>query len=363
MSLSVMVVVERSVRSRYFEAALPLMQARGIDIACVMLAPAGPLNAALADRGVSSTALQCRSVADYPVAVGRLARMAHRHRPEVIHAHEAIPAAIAGAGGRIGSPRSIRLFHRHHVHVRGVWRAFSYLASRACTTTVVVSHAARAAAVDTDGVEQDDVLVAYNGVEAPRPVKPDEIAALRATHLATPNGRLIVAVARLRPEKGIDDLIQAGAMLQDNGVRVIIVGGGPEEARLRAIAEDLRVQIGFVGPQDDVAPWFAAADVIAMPSHSESFGLVAIEAMAAGRPLVACGVEGLAEVIEDGRTGILVPPRDPRALSVAIAGLLKDPARATAIAAGGRERWRDGFTIDAMVDGWLTAYRRCMERA
>jgi glycosyltransferase involved in cell wall biosynthesis len=200
------------------------------------------------------------------------------------------------------------------------------------------------------------VLVAYNGVEPHRAVDERERVAVREKHGVDANTALVLVIARLRPVKGIDDLISAIALLTDRAVRLIVLGTGPEEQRLRAHAAALRAPVDFVGYQDDIAPWLAAADVVAMPSRRESFGLVAIEAMAAGRPLVACAVGGLTEIIEDRRTGFLVPPRDPRTFAAAIVTILEDPTSSEAIASAARVRWQSQFTIESMVNGWIAAY-------
>jgi glycosyltransferase involved in cell wall biosynthesis len=354
-------LVEQAVRSRYFEAVLPLMRDRGVDVACVTLAPPGPLHEALNHRGVRTMALCWRSAPDYPAAVARLTRILRRQRPDLVHAHESIPAVIAGLASYLGPRRSIRLFHRHHTVMDGTAGAFSRMAGRLSTATIAVSDAARAAAIETDGVRSETILVAHNGVEPLRAVTAQEVAALRRAHAVGDGDRLLLAIARLRPEKGIDDLIRAGAQLQDDSVRLIVVGEGPDGARLRALASELRAAVDFVGHQEDVAPWLSAADVVAIPSHAESFGLVAIEAMAARRPIVASEVAGLAEIVESGHSGILVPPHDPDSLSAAIADLLGDPARSSAFADRGHERWQDAFTIEAMADRWLAAYRQCLE--
>ena len=140
------------------------------------------------------------------------------------------------------------------------------------------------------------------------------------------------AVARLSPEKGIDVLLKAARLTPD--VRYIVAGTGAEEARLRATAP---ANIAFLGYVADTRAVYAASDLIAIPSRSEGQGIVALEAMASGTPIIASNIGGcLAETITDGVTGILVPPEDPRALVEAVLSLLANAEWRQSLAAAAR---------------------------
>lgn len=158
----------------------------------------------------------------------------------------------------------------------------------------------------------------------------------------------ILAVGRLVAEKGHADLVEAVATLRAEGRRSVsltVVGDGPERDRLAAMAEERDVPLtlpGAVSPADLEAR-YARADVVAVPSHREGFGLVAAEALARKRPVVASNVGGLAEIVTDGVTGWVVAPRDPRRLKEALAAALDDPDEGRRRAAAGarrvHERW------------------------
>lgn len=152
----------------------------------------------------------------------------------------------------------------------------------------------------------------------------------------------IMFVGRIEPLKGIDTFIEAAARLRTHhpaemaSASFTIVGGDPwaknraaEMARLQGLRDELGVEdiVGFVGAKNqNVLPnYYAAADVIVMPSHYESFGLVALEAMAMGRPVIASEVGGLAHLVVDGATGFHIPPKDPEALTRRICDLLFNP--------------------------------------
>jgi D-inositol-3-phosphate glycosyltransferase len=159
-----------------------------------------------------------------------------------------------------------------------------------------------------------------------------------------PEYQLLLFVGRIEPLKGVETLLRAVALLRDRGVCdchrmcLSIVGGDPDEsdaqktiemARLQALREELGVAdlVTFLGKQaqDSLPDYYAAADAVIMPSHYESFGMVALEAMACGTPVIASEVGGLAFLIKDGETGFHVPDHDPEALADRMCQILTDP--------------------------------------
>jgi glycosyltransferase involved in cell wall biosynthesis len=156
-------------------------------------------------------------------------------------------------------------------------------------------------------------------------------------------GRVVLCVARMYPRKRLGDLLEAAALLRGRvpGVQVRVVGRGPEWEAVRRLRDGLGLAetVALLGDVSREALWneYAGAQVFCLPSVQEGFGIVFLEAMAAGLPIVACRTSAVPEVVEDGRTGVLVPPRDPAALAGALAALLGDPARRRALGeAGGR---------------------------
>ncbi|WP_409329168.1 glycosyltransferase family 4 protein [Trujillonella humicola] len=188
-------------------------------------------------------------------------------------------------------------------------------------------------------------VVVHNGVR--EPVAP----AVRAGGPGRP--RRLVVVGRLSAIKGQDTAIRATALVRRAGhdVELALVGDcypGYEdvEVGLRELAAEQGVDdvTEFTGFRDP-APLVAAADVVLVPSRVESFGLVAVEALFLGRPVVAARTGGLPEVVRDGETGLLVPADDPRALADAVVRLLQDPALAAALGSAGRADARARFSI------------------
>src|SRR5439155_1177000 len=157
----------------------------------------------------------------------------------------------------------------------------------------------------------------------------------------------VLCVARMYPRKRLDVLLRAGARLRGRipGVRVRIVGDGPESARLRALSADLGLEetVTFLGEisRSALAVEYVGADCFCLPTVQEGFGLVFAEAMAAGLPIVACRTAAVPEVVEDGRTGLLVSPNDPEELARAMERVLANAEVRAELGAAGRRRVED----------------------
>jgi len=176
---------------------------------------------------------------------------------------------------------------------------------------------------------------------------------------------LVGNVGRLALQKGQRHLIAAMPLLLQRAPRAhaVIAGGGDLEDYLRDLAEEAGVaeRVHVLGPRKDVPALMHAIDVFAMPSIWEGFGLVLLEAMAAGRPIVASRVATIPEVVVDSETGLLVPAGDPQALADALAELADQPALAHQFGGAGRERLRRHFSIDKMVGDTELLYRELLE--
>ncbi len=159
---------------------------------------------------------------------------------------------------------------------------------------------------------------------------------------------VVLFVGRIQPLKGVDVAVRMLAAMRRDDAQLVVIGGpsGPdghaEVARVHALVEShgLRSRVRFVEPQPHhlLSTWYRAADVVVVPSRSESFGLVALEAAACGTPVVASAVGGLRTLVDDGRTGFLVEGRDPGDFAAACDALLGDPGLAAACGAAGARR-------------------------
>jgi len=171
---------------------------------------------------------------------------------------------------------------------------------------------------------------------------------------------LVATVARLDPVKHLETLIEAVALVRSNARRVelLVIGDGPERPHLEASAHAAGVadRVRFAGHRSDVRELLPAADVFVNCSTSEGISLTILEAMASRLPVVATRVGGTPEVVIDGVTGLLVPPRAPAAVADALSALSRDPDRRAALGIAGRDRVERSFSIEQMVGQYEQAY-------
>lgn len=293
------------------------------------------------------------------------ARLVRRVRPDLVHAH----SSKAGAVARIARPAFARasLVYTPHGYAfagyferaaeRRAYRAAERLLAPLATVTLCVCEAERRLA-ESVGVRRSRVV--HNGVPEPGPAPPSAAVAALGE-----GGPVVGALTLLRPGKGIETLVDAVPRLLESvpDARVAVAGEGPDRAALEARARERGVEHAFhlIGPTQGAMPLLAACDVFVSASWAESFPYNVLEAMAAGVPIVATDVGGTGEAIEDGRSGLLVPPREPAALADALAALLADRDRAAALGAEARERQRSRFSVDRMIDGTLQVYEECAD--
>jgi glycosyltransferase involved in cell wall biosynthesis len=177
---------------------------------------------------------------------------------------------------------------------------------------------------------------------------------------------LVGTAVSMRAQKALDVLVDAFAELLGPlpDAHLLLVGDGERRGEIEAHVRKRGVgeRVHFTGDRWDVPDFIAAFDVSALSSDFEGTPLFVFESMAQGKPVVATAVGGLREVIEDGRSGVLVPPQDPPALARALEALLRDPERREAIAAAGRERLRD-FTLDRAAERFDALYREVLSDA
>lgn len=188
----------------------------------------------------------------------------------------------------------------------------------------------------------------------------------RARHGLPDQAFVIACVARLRPEKGHAHLIRALRLLrEDTGDGwLLLAGDGPEEPSLRTLAAQLGVQdyVRFLGPRRDVPDILHASQAFALPSHFEGFGLSAVEAGAAGRPIVASDVGGLAEIFTNDHSALLCPPGDEHALAAALGRLQRSAELRSRLAGSAGSLVAERYSAEAMVASYLTVYEQAVSK-
>jgi glycosyltransferase involved in cell wall biosynthesis len=197
------------------------------------------------------------------------------------------------------------------------------------------------------GVDANRVRVVHNAVDETPPIEKTWARA----RLGLDRQRVVLSVGRLSREKGHDVLIDACARIGPvrDGLLILFAGDGPERVRLERRARRRGVTVRFDGAQPNVAPYYAAADVFALPSRSEGSPNVLLEALSAGLPIAACAVGGVPE-IADPRSALLVPPDDPPALATALTRLLAFPELAGSLGHNARVASRQFRTTGRAAD-------------
>ena len=341
-----------------------------IDDGCLIVAHDGPLDARARDRGVriERFAFENRGLRRaglwrkvnglLPVLrsrwryVWRLKQLL-RAQPGILHVHSRMGASryALWSGRWAGVPVVLTL---HEFPDKRKWAAWRDAWLIRCLVDRVVAVSEATAAAYRPQLKGMPVRVIRNVLRIP-PERP-----------ARSGGKPVFAmIGRLGPRKGTEEFLQACARLRQAavGFEAWLVGDWiSAEEREKAVARAAELGVSdcvvFRGAVDDMAVIYRNVDLVAVPSHAETFSLVAMEAMGSGLPVVASDVGGLPELVEDGRTGFLVPVGDAQALADRILTLLRDAALRQTMGAAGRERARTLFSPGSYAARMLDLYRR-----
>lgn len=247
-----------------------------------------------------------------------------------------------------------------------VWAAVFRLGSALVDHIVAVSEETRAGLIRQAGIAPSKITVINNGIDSRRMSVAADPRAIRVELGFGPEARLILTVATLKRQKGHEVLLRAAprVVARCPGARFLIAGDGVLRAELEALARNLGLgaHVRFLGTRRDVPALLAASDLFVLPSLWEGLPNALLEAMAAGRPIVATAVSGVGEVMEDGVEGRVVPPGDPSALAEAIEDLLGDPRRAAAMASAARERALSEHGFERVARGYQELFERLIAR-
>lgn len=225
---------------------------------------------------------------------------------------------------------------------------------------VAVSSAMTACLRTTLAIPEEKIRVIQNGIDIAALGGPSD-PALRAVLQEGSNRPLVFTPARLHSQKGHTYLLEAAAQIPD--AVFVLAGEGEERPRLEEQARRLQIadRVRFLGSRQDIPALMACCDLFVLPSLYEGLPLSVLEAMAAGRPVVATSVNGTPEAVIDGVTGLLVPPSDAKALSAAICRMLSDRELAARLARNGRAAVIEKFSSDAMVRSTARLYEELLQ--
>lgn len=307
------------------------------------------------------------------VAAGMAAawRLARRRRYDIVHVHWAMPHALLGWAARAAcGARIVITFYGVELRwTRSALRPLKWLLIRAARKSDKAVAISRHTAEDVRGLAGVNAEVIPYGVGLPSPA----LAAASAAGAAPPPSPFTVLfVGRLVERKGVDVLLDAAAGLKPrHDFRVVIVGEGPERPGLEARAAELGVTqvVQFRGrvSAEELVRAYATSHVCVLPAvvdrrgDTEGLGVVLLEAMTYGVPVIGSNVGGITDIVTDGETGLLVPPGDAEALMAAITRLKHDPALTAKLGAAGPPHVRERFTWDAIVAKWEAVYQRTVQ--
>lgn len=315
-------------------------------------------------------AARLATISSAPISV-ELPRLLARERPDIVHLQFPYPLGEA-ANYFFGRARKTIITYQSDIIRQKFLRVvYAPLMER------VLTRADRIIATSPNYIQSSPVLKKFADkcVVVPLGIDAQKIAAADARGVAEVRARvgvqyiepLLLFVGHLRYYKGLNYLLRALAELPN--ARLVIIGSGPEEKKLRGLARELQIadRVKFAGEVSDAAlpAYFAACDIFVLPSseRSEAFGVVQLEAMSAGKPIVCTELgTGTSFVNVNGETGLVVPAREHRALVVALARLIADPGLRARMGAAGRERVQREFTLEKMVERVMGVYEETLER-
>jgi glycosyltransferase involved in cell wall biosynthesis len=342
---------------------LPALRERGIDARFLSLDASGDadrFHRALDDRDIPWRRVHCGFDASprLAVAVGRAVR---DERPQLLHTHM-VHADVYGsiAAHALRTP-FVSTRHNDDRYLLGPFRHVDRAFMQGVRRIVAISDAVREFHIKA-GLDAEKLVTIHYGLDdvptAPSEVTPDA--------LGIPAGApLVLAIGRLIEQKNHATLLEAfaGVHRTHPDARLAILGWGPLEAQTKALVhrlglDDVAFVLGRVEPRD----WLARASVFAHTSQWEGFGIVLLEAMLSGLPVVATRVSAIPEIVVDGETGMLAPPGDTVAVANALARLLDDADLRRRLGESGLNRAHDEFSVQHMVEQTIRVYEEALRQ-
>jgi len=345
-------------------ALLPALRAAGVDARFVGLDEAGS-QASEFYRRLDELGVPYRHVRGGADASPRMARDLIRavraERPDLLHTH-LVHADVYGAiaARALGLPY-VSTRHNDDRYLLGPFRYVDRLFARRARRLIAISAAVNdfLAAAGHDRRKLVTIHYGLDDLPAARSNVTPEAAGI------PPGAPLLLAVGRLIDQKDHATLLHGFALVRERHpqARLAILGAGPLEAATRAQALALGLEDAVLLPgRLETGSWLGRADVFVHTPRWEGFGIVLLEAMLASLPIVATGVSAVPEVVDDGRTGILVDAGDAAGLAAALERLLSDPEEGRRLGEAGLLRAREEFSVARMTERTLSVYRRATQQ-
>jgi len=282
---------------------------------------------------------------------------------DIVNTHSSTDSWLAAVAAKLLA-RAPAIVRTRHISAPVPRNAATRWLYRQAAHTVTTGEKLRRQVAEETGIDAASVTSIPTGIDLAR-FRPGDRDTARAS-LGLPQDRFIVGiVATLRSWKGHAHLLEAIAAMPHDDVLLAIVGDGPQRAALEAKAKALGIdaRVRFAGNQRDVAPWLQGFDLFCLPSYAnEGVPQALAQAMACGLAVISTPVGSIEELVDDGRTGVLVPPSDPAALRGAIEALMHDPARRASLGNAALREAQARLGDDTMVDAMLRVFESVRAR-
>ena len=300
--------------------------------------------------------------------VWQLKNLLRREEVQIVQTHEFFSGTIGRIAAKLaGTPITVLMLHNKDWWKKRIHILVDWILSKWTDIIITNSYSVKKFIINYHRINQEKITVIYNGIEAGKFIIPkDKIIEKRDELCLQPDIHTLCIVGSLALRKGHIFLIKAlpAVVNQFPNLRLLIAGDDIplEKSTKKDIFQllntlQLTENVDFLGLRTDIPEILSIIDIFILPSIIEGFGLAIAEAMAAGKPVVASNVDGIKEVVEDGVTGILVPPQNTEALANAILYLLNNPRKAVAMGKAGRKRVKQLFTVEKMVSRWDELYQ------
>lgn len=351
----------RRAREQPYSTELPRIEARLITFHRAGTAE-GAFVAAARAAGIPVEVIEERFRFDWR-AGGELKRIIEGNRPDLLQTHSVKSHFLVKLSG-LHRRYPWVAFHHGYTTTDLKMRIYNQLNrwSLPSARRVITVCGPFARMLEGEGVEGKRLRVLHNTVASKPAPPPAAVQALRARYRIPWGTKVLLTVGRFSREKAHIDLIQALEHLQriDPACTAVLVlaGDGPERPRVEAAVKQARLidRVVFAGHQNDVAPWYALAHVLVLPSHSEGSPNVLLEAMAAGVPVVATEVGGVPEIVSHETSALLVPPRAPEQMALALSRLLSDAELAGRLVANATALIAERYTPESYYGALVAIY-------
>lgn len=298
-----------------------------------------------------------------------LCRIIRSHQIDVVHTHEFMMNVYGSMAGVITGVPVITTVHGKNYYWEKFRRRFAYRLAARFSTMVAVSEDMKCFLAERVGISKGEIRTLHNGIALDHAIEYPtlrNVTCLRE-EFSIPRGSFVIGtVGMLVPVKGHATLLEAAAKVVKSrpDTIVLVVGEGELHGLLKEMAEQLGIKenVRFLGFRNDVPALLQIMDLYVCSSYSEGLSLAILEAMFAGKPVVATNIGGNPEIVLDGETGFLLPPKDHDELASKILWLLQHQSLAQMIGVNGRQRVIDKFSLDAMVNSYLQLYGECLKR-